>query len=138
MKHLEGLKVAYDYTVRDADGSVVQFYYGEDSIDPNKVKYLEKFRFLSENFRSFTQKYDPYHLKESHDTESVNKFLKNRKRAANDESAAPTHDTIMNNFLPGKYIGSVSERVYKNLKEYIKKEESSEDKYSNIFHAKKD
>lgn len=23
MKHLEGLKVAYDYTVRDADGSVV-------------------------------------------------------------------------------------------------------------------
>lgn len=54
MKHLEGLKVAYDYTVRDADGSVVQFYYGEDSIDPNKVKYLEKFRFLSENFRSFT------------------------------------------------------------------------------------
>jgi DNA-directed RNA polymerase I subunit RPA1 len=44
----------------------------------------------------------------------------------------------MNNFLPGKYIGSVSERVYKNLKEYIKKEESSENIYSNIFYAKKD
>jgi len=54
MKHLEGLKVAYDYTVRDADSSIIQFYYGEDSIDPNKVKYLEKFRFLAENFHSFT------------------------------------------------------------------------------------
>lgn len=44
----------------------------------------------------------------------------------------------MNNFLPGKYIGSVSERVYKNVKEYIKKEESSADPYSNIFNLKKE
>ena len=36
MKHLESLKVEYDYTVRDADGSVIQFLYGEDSLDPTK------------------------------------------------------------------------------------------------------
>jgi DNA-directed RNA polymerase I subunit RPA1 len=28
MKHLESLKVEYDYTVRDSDGSIVQFLYG--------------------------------------------------------------------------------------------------------------
>ena len=28
MKHLESLKVEYDYTVRDADAGIIQFYYG--------------------------------------------------------------------------------------------------------------
>ena len=33
MKHLEGIRVHYDLTVREGDGSVVQFLYGEDGID---------------------------------------------------------------------------------------------------------
>jgi DNA-directed RNA polymerase I subunit RPA1 len=38
IKNLESLKVHYDSTVRDdADGSVVQFYYGEDGIDVMQV-----------------------------------------------------------------------------------------------------
>lgn len=40
VKNLENLIVAYDYTVRDSDESIVQFYYGEDSIDPTKHAYL--------------------------------------------------------------------------------------------------
>jgi len=36
IKHLEGLKVQYDYTVRDADNGIIQFYYGEDGIDTEK------------------------------------------------------------------------------------------------------
>ena len=32
IKHLEGLQVMYDYTVRSPDGCVVQFNYGEDGI----------------------------------------------------------------------------------------------------------
>lgn len=57
-------------------------------------------------------------MKDSHDFESVNSFLKKRKR----DPSVSTCDTIMNNYLPGKHIGSVSERVYDNVKEYIKKE----------------
>ena len=34
MKHLESLTVAYDRSVRDCDGGVAQFLYGEDGIDP--------------------------------------------------------------------------------------------------------
>jgi len=68
-------------------------------------------------------------LKNSHDFENVNRFLKKRKRTGEE----PANDTIMNNFLPGKHVGSVSERVYQHVKEYIKKEESAEDKYSNVF-----
>mmetsp|Transcript_4193 Transcript_4193/g.5837 ORF Transcript_4193/g.5837 Transcript_4193/m.5837 type:complete len:1860 (+) Transcript_4193:393-5972(+) len=41
VKHLEELKVCYDHTVRDGEGGVVQFLYGEDGIDPMKAAYLE-------------------------------------------------------------------------------------------------
>lgn len=33
VKHLEGLCVQYDSTVRDADGSLIQIQYGEDGVD---------------------------------------------------------------------------------------------------------
>ena len=36
MKHLESLKIEYDMTVRDSDGSIVQFLYGEDALNPCK------------------------------------------------------------------------------------------------------
>ena len=41
IKLLEGLVVNYDLTVRDSDGSVVQFQYGEDSLDVCKSQYLK-------------------------------------------------------------------------------------------------
>jgi DNA-directed RNA polymerase beta' subunit len=47
VKNLEGLKVHYDCTVRDSDGSIVQFRYGEDGIDVMKTSYLTKFELLA-------------------------------------------------------------------------------------------
>ncbi|KAF8395746.1 hypothetical protein HHK36_019697 [Tetracentron sinense] len=49
IKNLECLKVCYDQTVRDADGSVVQFCYGEDSVDVHKTSFLAKFEALAAN-----------------------------------------------------------------------------------------
>nr|CAG4642277.1 EOG090X00BV [Evadne anonyx] len=51
VKHLEGLTVAYDGTVRDSDGSMIQFAYGEDGLDICKSQYLNKsgISFLLEN-----------------------------------------------------------------------------------------
>ncbi|XP_024394449.1 DNA-directed RNA polymerase I subunit 1 [Physcomitrium patens] len=49
MKNLESLKVHYDYTVRDSDGSIVQFRYGEDGIDVTKTSHLLKFELLATN-----------------------------------------------------------------------------------------
>jgi len=34
MKALEDLFLHYDYTVRDTNGSIVQFCYGDDGMDP--------------------------------------------------------------------------------------------------------
>ncbi|XP_030852023.1 DNA-directed RNA polymerase I subunit RPA1-like [Strongylocentrotus purpuratus] len=51
IKHLEGLVVNYDQTVRDSDGSIVQFQYGEDGLDILRTPFLhkEQFQFLIEN-----------------------------------------------------------------------------------------
>ena len=53
IKHLEGLQVGYDLTVRDSDGSVVQFYYGEDGLDVMKTPFLseKQFPFMVDNFK---------------------------------------------------------------------------------------
>ncbi|XP_068449232.1 DNA-directed RNA polymerase I subunit RPA1 [Clinocottus analis] len=52
IKHLEGLVVQYDLTVRDSDGSVVQFLYGEDGLDIPKTPFLQpkQFSFIEDNY----------------------------------------------------------------------------------------
>ncbi|XP_053314114.1 DNA-directed RNA polymerase I subunit RPA1 [Spea bombifrons] len=52
IKHLEGLVVQYDLTVRDSDGSIVQFLYGEDGLDVPKTQFLQpkQFPFIAENY----------------------------------------------------------------------------------------
>ncbi|XP_052811236.1 DNA-directed RNA polymerase I subunit RPA1-like isoform X2 [Mya arenaria] len=51
IKHLEGIKVGYDLTVRDSDNSVIQFNYGEDGLDLHKTGFLKprQLPFLVEN-----------------------------------------------------------------------------------------
>ncbi|XP_006111690.2 DNA-directed RNA polymerase I subunit RPA1 [Pelodiscus sinensis] len=52
IKHLEGLVVQYDLSVRDSDGSVVQFLYGEDGLDVPRTQFLQpkQFPFIAENY----------------------------------------------------------------------------------------
>ena len=61
VKHLEELKVCYDSTVRDGEGSVIQFLYGEDGIDPIKASHLDcksrTFQFIARNHQSLGRRY---------------------------------------------------------------------------------
>ncbi|KAL1813569.1 hypothetical protein ACET3Z_023634 [Daucus carota] len=57
VKNLECLKVCYDYTVRDADGSIVQFCYGEDGVDVHQTSFLNKFEALAKNQEIIGQKF---------------------------------------------------------------------------------
>ena len=47
IKNLECLKVCYDHSVRDADGSIVQFNYGEDGVDVHQTSFITKFEALA-------------------------------------------------------------------------------------------
>lgn len=61
VKHLEELKVSYDHTVRDGEGGVVQFLYGEDGVDPIKAPHLDcdpqTFEFIARNHMSLKKRY---------------------------------------------------------------------------------
>src|SRR5262249_19737090 len=59
IKHLAGLKVHYDHVVRDSDGSIIQFHYGEDSIHIYKKSFLDKFSFLALNHEIIKKRMPP-------------------------------------------------------------------------------
>ncbi|CAH8362128.1 unnamed protein product [Eruca vesicaria subsp. sativa] len=56
MKNLESLKVNYDCTVRDSDGSIIQFQYGEDGVDVHRSSFIEKFNEMTVNQEMILQK----------------------------------------------------------------------------------
>ncbi|KAJ8767918.1 hypothetical protein K2173_020858 [Erythroxylum novogranatense] len=57
IKNLECLKVHYDHTVRDADGSVVQFQYGEDGVDVHRTSFIGKLDLLAANQEVIRERY---------------------------------------------------------------------------------
>lgn len=57
VKNMECLKVCYDYTVRDADGSIIQFTYGEDGVDVHQTSFIAKFEALAANQTIIGQKF---------------------------------------------------------------------------------
>jgi DNA-directed RNA polymerase I subunit RPA1 len=62
MKHLEDLKIAYDMTVRDSGGNVVQFLYGDDGIDPMMSATLhgqaQQMSFLARNNQALVHRFN--------------------------------------------------------------------------------
>ena len=113
IKHLESLTVNYDYTVRDSDLSVVQFHYGEDSIDIGRTSYLEKFSFLTNNWLTLIHKLHPPAAINALDTRSVEQYL--RKQAK--RKLQP--DPLLSVFSPGANMGAVSESYTAAVEEYI-------------------
>uniref|UniRef100_A0A183E081 DNA-directed RNA polymerase n=1 Tax=Gongylonema pulchrum TaxID=637853 RepID=A0A183E081_9BILA len=65
VKHLEGLVAQYDSTVRDHDGSVIQFRYGEDGMDVCKSTFMnsEQFDFLADNVEVLRSRVVPADIK---------------------------------------------------------------------------
>ncbi|XP_032517861.2 DNA-directed RNA polymerase I subunit RPA1 [Danaus plexippus] len=82
IKHLEGLSVAYDHTVRDADSSIIQFAYGEDGLDILKCQFLKdgQFKFLDENSSAVIGKSVIKKLKDETDTKIIAKAQKSLKK----------------------------------------------------------
>ncbi|UMM19287.1 hypothetical protein L5515_014957 [Caenorhabditis briggsae] len=88
IKHLEGIRVHYDSTVRDHDGSVIQFRYGEDGMDTTKVTFLNKktMPFLEDNLEAVTLASKPEGVNDNefgiNDTEKrYRKIMKWKKKA---------------------------------------------------------
>jgi len=112
IKHLEGLAVSYDHTVRNHDGTVVQFAYGEDGMDVSKAVFLKtpQLDFLFRNRHSILHKQTIAMLRER----DVQKEIENRR----DGIAAWVKKNIRNRRLSGftVFSGSVRDEIkQKNL-----------------------
>jgi DNA-directed RNA polymerase I subunit RPA1 len=109
VKGMEGLHVEYDTSVRDSDGSMIQFLYGEDGLEITKQKYLTDFKFQAQNFASLSQSlnlmdsYMQVHSEEA--TEHNKKALKKVRKTGNPAAMDPVTAV----YAPGRHSGSTSE-----------------------------
>ncbi|KAI0965958.1 hypothetical protein F4678DRAFT_450906 [Xylaria arbuscula] len=126
IKGMEGLRVSYDTSVRDSDGSMVQFLYGEDGLDITKQKYLNDFQFVLRNQTSQVHRLGIAERGWDQDVfeskEYAQKYLKKavKQAMANDPNGL---DPIQAELNPNRHAFATSEKFYKNVTDYIKKNE---------------
>lgn len=137
IKQLEGVQVNYDNSVRDSDGTLVQFMYGGDAVDVIRESHLNKFQFCADNFESLLQKHQPGERAVNLDIETAISYSKKVKKHNKKHADEPhylqsaKYDPVVSTYNPGKFIGSVSEVFDQQLEEWISKN-------SHQFISKKD
>ncbi|KAI0014813.1 beta and beta-prime subunits of DNA dependent RNA-polymerase [Xylariomycetidae sp. FL0641] len=124
IKGMEGLRVSYDTSVRDSDGSMVQFLYGEDGLDITKQKYLNDFSFVLRNQTSqvhqlgIAERGWDQDIYESKDF--AQKYLKKAIKQAKSNDARGL-DPIQTELNPNRHAFATSERFYEAVSDYVKK-----------------
>jgi DNA-directed RNA polymerase I subunit RPA1 len=118
IKGMEGLKVEYDTTVRDTDGSMVQFLYGEDGLDITKQKNLKDFKFVLENLKAH---FEHTNLKEQLARLVVTQIVEYNKKALKKikkTGRIDAIDPVLALYNPGSNFCSTSESFAAALNEY--------------------
>lgn len=111
VKHLEGIRLHYDYTVRDSDHTVLQFIYGDDGIDPSKSRWLtEKMDWQVANQQC---------LQDLSQSISKPHFKKSLKDVKNSRSSG----TLLETLSPGALSkpGAVSEKFQDAIESIVKR-----------------
>ncbi|KAG9698358.1 beta and beta-prime subunits of DNA dependent RNA-polymerase, partial [Aureobasidium melanogenum] len=119
IKGMEGLKSEYDTTVRDADGSIIQFIYGEDGLDVGKAKYLSDFKFIAENHMSMFHNLgikSEFGRIMSNEAAEYNKAAEKKYRKTGDLGAS---DPALSIYSAARFAGSTSEKLMRDAKKYI-------------------
>ena len=152
IKHLEGLCVSYDGTVRDSDNTVVQFMYGEDGMDILKSQFLKlkQMSFLNENRDAILDDEVLESLRNSPEVEEqIQKIMKKvrvyRKKHGNTiQKLARTEkrlikkcpETVTSQFPPNQYLGSLSECAEEILEKFLKGKIFENEEVRNMMHIK--
>ncbi len=113
IKHLEGVRVHYDHTVRDSDSSILQFLYGEDSLDVTKQKHLHHLDFAARNHDSLINRFRPGDINgKAVMDEAVDHMKKALKKPGKYQPALAIYP-------PSRFFGSMSEDYARRLNLYI-------------------
>ncbi|EGD72168.1 Crp22 [Salpingoeca rosetta] len=118
IKHLEDLKVQYDMTVRDSDGSVVQFRYGEDGIDVTKAAQLGNFKFFADNYQGLLNRLCAGRIADAFPGKLSKVAIRQMKKALKHPDE---HDPVLTTLRPDTHLGCISEKLYKAMIEYADK-----------------
>ncbi|KAJ7498705.1 hypothetical protein FB451DRAFT_1202781 [Mycena latifolia] len=138
IKHLEGIRVHYDHTVRGSDSSIYQFQYGGDALDVTKQKHLREFQFIAQNEISFINILRPRVLQEDGivDSETASRYMKKvlKKSDVRPDKNTPArrdeYDPVLSMHSPSRFLGSTSEGFAAAVDKYVKTNPH------NLLHAK--
>jgi len=120
IKGMEGLKVAYDSSVRDSDGSVVQFLFGEDGVDISKQKYLTDFEFILNNLDSQLAQIRYSDPGTQRLFEHKDEIIKRMKSAIKSSSRASALDPVAAELDPSLHAFATSEKFFSKMMDYTK------------------
>ena len=120
IKHLEGIRVHYDNTVRGGDNSIYQFNYGGDSLDVTKQMHLYQFEFSIRNYSSLVHRYSPKSLSSVIGDETVTAYMKKALKASKDPVKALKYPPALSLYNPSRYLGATSEKFAKAVQDYVK------------------
>ena len=118
IKGMEGLKSEYDSSVRDSDGSMIQFLYGEDGLDVTKQKHLTNFKFLAENYLSLVAQLNIKDEYSKLPNRGASEYHKTTMKKIKKSSRLNAVDPCLALFDPGSSLGSTSESFATALKNY--------------------
>lgn len=117
IKGMEGLKIEYDSSVRDSDGTMVQFLYGEDGLDVTKQKHLRDFKFLADNYLSLFAQLNVREEFSKITDHGASTYQKNLIKKIRKGRSVDMIDPVLASFNPGSYMGSTSEKFAAAVKE---------------------
>lgn len=118
IKGMEGLRVEYDTSVRDSDGSMVQFLYGEDGLEITKQKHLTDFKFLAQNYMSLVAQLNVKEGFQKIINEDASNWQKKALKKLMKTGNLAIMDPVLAVFNPGSVMGSTSEKFATSLNKY--------------------
>jgi DNA-directed RNA polymerase II subunit RPB1 len=126
IKAAEDLMVNYDLTVRNANGNIVQFAYGDDNIDPTKLEHIGKIELYELNNDNLNEKYkfenleDKKYFENFMTLDAIDKMMENNNYIAliNSEYEEIIHNRFLLRkvyFYGAKVIGDIETYMPVNL-----------------------
>ncbi|KAH7643263.1 dna-directed rna polymerase i subunit rpa1-like protein [Dermatophagoides farinae] len=147
IKHLEGLIVNYDLTVRDSEGSVIQWLYGEDALkaskdeikkltlirNPNLMKQIQRVRkFQKSNTKStkISSSLSPFLMFEQEKCQNNSSITKDelkkmwydqddKQRLLSIKTIMKPIDPLIPEYRPDLNLGATSEMLDKIVNDYV-------------------
>lgn len=102
----------YDTSVRDSDGTMVQFLYGEDGLTTTAPKYLFDFKFQSQNFDSLTESLSLAQAWEKVRSEPAAEWTKSAYKKFKKSKDLAVKDPGLAVYSPSRHSGSTSEKFF--------------------------